>query len=148
MLPLGSQLSCKGFLELKVIRDGKVVRVVRKRNLIVNTGLALLAYLAIGSGTAPTHIAIGTDGTAPAAGDTALNSEIDRQPATKSRVTTSVTNDTAQYVASFSFSGSYTIREAGLFNAAAGGDMLARQTFSVSVISGDTLQVTWKIQFS
>jgi len=121
-------------------------------NLVVDTGKAGVASRINGAGAeaAFTFIAIGTGAVAPAAGDTALGAEITtgggaRAAATASRVTTDVTNDTAQLVLTFNFTATFAVTESGALNAAAAGVMLARQTFSaVNVVSGDSLQVTWK----
>ncbi len=122
-------------------------------NLITNAGLAIVAGQTNGATTAPvTAIAIGIGTTAAAAGDTALESEIttnggQRGAATASRVTTTQTNDTAQWVKTFSFTGSFAVTEEGLLdNNTSGGNLLARQVFSaVNVASGDSLQITHKM---
>ncbi len=121
-------------------------------NLVVDAGKAAVAGLINGVITNFfEHIAIGTGAVAPAAGDTALGAEITtgggaRAAGTTSRVTTDVTNDTAQIVLTFSFTASFAVTESGVFDSAAAGTMLARQTFSaINVVSGDSLQITWKI---
>lgn len=123
------------------------------RNKIVNAGLALAAGLLNGSGspTTPTYIAVGTGVVAVAAADTALGTEtaasgLSRAAATVSLVTTTVTNDTAQWLKSFSVTGTVAVTESGVLNAASVGTLLCRQTFSaINVVSGDTLQITWKV---
>lgn len=123
------------------------------RNLITNVGLAIAAGQLNGVTTAPvTAIAIGIGTTAAAAGNTALESEsttngAQRGAATTSRVTTTVTNDTSQWVKTFSFTGSFAVTEEGLLdNNTSGGNLLARQVFSaVNVVSGDSLQITHKV---
>lgn len=135
---------------------GKVKEVRHIKNLVVSAGKAGIASRinAAGAEAAFTYIAIGTGTAAAAAGDTTLGAEIttaggQRASATCTRVTTSVTNDTAQDVVTFSFTGSFAVTETGLLNDATTGTLLARQVFSaVNVASGDSLQVTWKIQAS
>lgn len=125
-------------------------------NLVVSAGKAGVASRINGAGgeAAFTFIAIGTGVVAPAAGDTTLGVEITtgggaRAAATASRVTTSVTNDTAQLVLTFNFTAAFAVTESGALNAASLGTMLARQTFSaINVANGDSLQVTWKFQAS
>ncbi|RLB80121.1 MAG: hypothetical protein DRH17_12535 [Deltaproteobacteria bacterium] len=126
-------------------------------NGITNAGLAEVAGLILTDvgGTAFDYIAIGTGTTAFDATQTALEAEVARKAGTGSRVTTSVTNDTAQLVATFSsadgLSGTHAITESGVFNASTGGTMLCRQTFAALNINwdaGDSLQVTWKIQIT
>lgn len=124
-------------------------------NGITNVGFAEVAGLILldVGGTAFDYIAIGTGTTSFDPTQTSLVSEVKRKAGTGSRTTTSVTNDTAQLVTTFSsadgLSGSHSITESGVFNASSGGTMLCRQTFSALNIdwdAGDTLQVTWKIQ--
>lgn len=123
------------------------------RNKIVNTGLALAAGLLNGSGspTTPVYIAVGTGTNAVSATDTALQTEsstsgLTRATSTVSLQTTTVTNDTAQWLKSFSVTGTVSVTESGVFNASSAGTMLCRQTFSaIGVVNGDTLQITWKV---
>ena len=67
---------------------------------------------------------------------------------TSTSVTTTYTNDTTQYVATFA-AGNATgaIREAGIFNALTSGTMLCRTYFDViNKGANDSLKITWKIQ--
>lgn len=126
------------------------------QNLVVSAGKAGMASRCNGAGgeAAFTYLAVGTGTTAPAAGDTALQTEIidsglARASATVSRVTTSVTNDTAQLDTTWNVTGTKAVTEAGAFNAASAGTLLGRQTFSaVNVANGDTLEVIYKFQMS
>lgn len=123
-------------------------------NLITNAGFALAAGLLNGSGTpaAATFIAVGTGTTAAAVTDTTLQTEtatsgLSRAAGTVSLVTTSVTNDTAQILKSFSVTGTVAVTESGVLNASSSGTLLCRQVFTaINVVNGDTLQVTWKVQ--
>ena len=125
-------------------------------NLVVNAGLAGMASRCNGAGAeaAFTYLAVGTGTTAPAAGNTTLEAEIvdsglARAVATCTRVTTTVTNDTAQLDKTWNVTGTKAVTEAGALNAAAAGVLLGRQTFSaVNVANGDTLQVIYKFQMS
>jgi hypothetical protein len=139
--------------EIEIIlkdKNGNVKETKKIKNLVVNAGKAQVAGLINGSVTGTfTYIAIGTGTTSPAASDTALGNEVTRASATVGRTTTNVTNDTATWSATFSFSSSYAITEAGIFNASTGGTLLARQTFSaVNVVSGDQLTINWKLTVS
>ena len=104
---------------------------------------AAFAYLAVGTGT-----------TGAAAGDTALEAEITtgglaRALATLSRVTTTQTNDTAPLLYIWTSSASHAITELGTFNDASAGVLLGRQVFGlITVVSGDTIQLTHKFKFS
>lgn len=124
-------------------------------NLVVTAGKALVASRLGGSGSsAITHIGVGTGATAPASGDTTLQTELatsglTRASATISTTTTTVTNDTMQAQVTFTVTGTQAVTESGLFNASTSGTMLCRQTFSaINVLNGDTLQVTWKVSMA
>lgn len=146
--------------ELQLILKGKDGNLKEHRiikNTITTVGKAEVAGLMltdIGTGaTSFDYIAIGT-GTASA---TALGSEIasgggERRGGanvTGTRITTTTTNDTAQWVTTFTFTSSFAVTEEGIFNDASAGTMLASQTFAaVNVVSGDTLQITHKIQIT
>jgi len=116
-------------------------------NIVVNAGKAEVAELIIGSGTAFSNIAIGTGATqAFAASDTELNTEDSRDTATTSTDTTDTTGDTSKFVHTFTFSATKTINESGVFNSSSGGDMLCAQYISdINVESGDSLEITWKL---
>lgn len=124
---------------------------------MTNAGFAECAGLAgnTGSPTAFTYLANGSDSTAHSATQTALVSEnsgngLDIVVATIARTTTTVTNDTLRLTTTWSVSGSATIKEVGVFNAASSGDMLARSVTAATrtVSSGDSYAVTYDIQFS
>ena len=136
--------------------EGKLIEERDVKNLVTNAGFAALAGLALVDvgGTAFDYIAIGTGSTAANVTDTTLGTEIaanggQRAAGTGTRVTTTVTNDTAQLVLTYTFTGSYAVTEAGVLNASSSGTLLCRQVFSaINVVSGDTLTVTWKVKFS
>lgn len=142
----------KGCLELIVERDGKIHSQEKHDNLIVNGGKALVAGLLNGVITDYfSYVALGTDNTAAAVGQTALLAEIttdggERVAATTSRVTTSVTNDTAKWVATWNITGTLAVREAGIFDDPTAGNMLSRRVTSQDVENGDILTANWTIQ--
>ena len=123
-----------------------------RENTMTNAGFAEVAGLMVSDvgGTAFDYIAIGTGTTGASASDTALETETHREAATGSRTTTSVSNDTAKWVATFSgYSGSEAVTESGVLNAGTGGTLLCRQVFSAVNVdwdAGDSLQITWKVQ--
>lgn len=129
---------------------GSYTYALKGANLVTDAGKAGVASRINGAGSeaAFTYIGIGIGTTAAAAADTALESEIttsggQRTSATASRTTTDVTNDTARLIATFNFTGSFAVTEAGALNAASVGVLLNRQVFSaVNVANGDSLQVT------
>ena len=126
------------------------------QNLVVTAGKAGVASRINGDGALAVfnYVAIGTGVTAPAAENTTLLTEITtgggaRAVATVSRVTTTVTNDTAKWVITYNFTAAFAITESGVFNAASVGTLLARKTFSaINVGIGDSLQVSWTVQAS
>ena len=136
-------LSLKGKLTIAV--NGQTVREVP--NLVVTAGKEFVASRMAGvSSNEMSHMAIGTDNTAPAAGNTALGTEAARVSLTS----TTVTNADVVYVATFGAgTGTGSIVEAGLFNASSGGDMLCRTTFAVvNKGSNDSITITWTVTVS
>lgn len=124
-------------------------------NLIVDSGFEGVAYrIAPHDGSVTpsdpwNNIAIGTGSTAPAAGDTALLSELDRKNDSQAEYTTTSGKQLQLQVSFGPGEGTGNIVESGLFNAGSGGDMLARQTFAaISKGTSDTLTVTWTITLS
>jgi hypothetical protein len=152
--------SLRGWSHWEHIRDGQVIDVRDVPNAIVNDGKAHVAYMIAQTNTGTylpfTYIAIGSGTTAATATDTNLGTEITtagggRASATVTRVTTTVTNDTAQLTKTFTFttSGTFAVSESAVFNSTTSAPMLCRQTFAtINVVPNDTLAVTWKIQVS
>lgn len=116
---------------------------------LINGVGSVPAFLSIGQGTGTTAFSVSqtalvTGVTAGGAGDSGVHAIA---AATASLVTTTVTNDTSQLVGTVSETATIAVAESGVFNATTNGTMLARQTFTaVNVISGDSLQFTWKIK--
>jgi hypothetical protein len=137
-------------LELKghvtaVLRDelGDVKQTVETDNLITNAGRnAIVERLDSSPGTSqPTHMAIGTGTNAAAAGDTALQTELDRNALTSNTSSANVLTMVGDWAAG---DGTGAITEAGVLNAASTGTLYARAVFSViNKAAGDTLQITW-----
>lgn len=152
------KVGLKGELQIRHTRDGKVLREQIIKNIIVNAGKAEAAGLLNGEETTGpfTFLSIGVGATGELVTDTILDSEIttgggSRAAATCSRVTTTVANDTAQMVKEWTFSASFSVVESGAFNhiTPGTGEMLCRKTFSAyAVVSGDKLEVTWKVAVS
>ena len=95
---------------------------------------------------AMSYMAIGTGTTAAAAGDTTLGTELDRNALTSTTVSSNVTTYVASWAAG---DGTGAITEAGIFNAASSGTMLARTVFDVvNKGANDSLTVTWSINIS
>jgi hypothetical protein len=119
--------------------------------LLVNTGKAIVTnYLNGGAATQPKYIAWGTGAGTTAATDTTLFTETGtRVSGTTSQVTTSVTNDTLQVVGTQTAGGTLAITNAGLLDASTSGNLFAKGDFStINLNSGDSIQFTFKVQFS
>ena len=95
-----------------------------------------------------THMAVGSGSAAAAVGNTALGTELNRIALTTAGGT--VSNATVQYDATWSDAiGALAIEEAGIFNAASGGDMLARTVFAIiNKGTDDTVSISWTITVS
>lgn len=66
-----------GELHFNIIRHGAVLEAVHQKNLVVTSGRAALAKLLGGqTGMHVTKVGIGTNGTTPATGDTALTNPV------------------------------------------------------------------------
>lgn len=125
-------------------------------NIVTNSGKALIAgrINGVGSPVAPTYMAIGTGVTAASASDTTLQTELSgnglsRASGTTSIVTTTVTNDTCQLIASWTSSSvsDVAVTEMGIFNAASSGTMLVRNVFSAyNIRTNDTFQITHNLK--
>ena len=141
---LAEEPAIQGFLRVDHVRDGSVIATIEQPNYIVNAGLAEVAALISTSGTGNkfSAIAIGTDSSATAATHTALLGESHRVV-----FADAIAANTATFTATFNFTGSFTIQEAGILNhTTTAGDMLSRRVFSaVNVADGDSLVITWSI---
>lgn len=141
---INENLSLTGKLTIAI--NDEVVQ--ETNNLVVTAGKNWVADRMSDANTVMTHMAIGTGTTAAAAGDTALETELDRNVLTVSGGT--VTDNTIQYACTWAAGdGTGAITEAGILDAATGGDMLARTVFSV-VNKGvaDALTITWTVTVS
>jgi len=119
--------------------------------LIVNTGKAIVTnYLAGGAATQPKYVAWGTGAGTTAATDTTLFTETGtRVTGTTTQQTTSTTNDTYQVIGTLTASGTVTITNAGLFDASTSGNLFVKGDFTgIGLTSGDSIQFTFKTQFS
>jgi len=136
----------KGDLHI-VVKDSKTgeVKVDRlEKNLVVTAGKEWIASRMVGTAANTMgYMAVGTDSTSPAAGNTTLGAEVARVAVTSQTAST----NTVTYVATFGAgTGTGALTEAGLFNANTAGTMLSRTTYSViNKGSGDEMTVTWVI---
>lgn len=136
--------SVEGVLLLEHRRGNRLLLARVMPNLEMDSYKALRANLRIALGTAPTHIAIGTGTTPVAVGDSAMEANVDKQLATKSRVTITVTDDASQYTYTFTLAADTDVTEAGLLS----GDALCyHQVFTaIPCLATETLKVTWRSQ--
>ena len=128
-----------------VLRDetGDVKQTVETTNLITTAGRnAIVERLDSSPATAaPSHMAIGTGTTAAAAGDTTLQTELDRNALTSNTSSANVLTMVGDWAAG---DGTGAITEAGVLNAASNGTLYSRAVFTViNKAAGDTLQITW-----
>ena len=115
-------------------------------NLVVTAGKNHIAdQLSSSPGQAAmSHMAIGTGSTAAAAGDTALGTETDRNALTSRTDSSNVVTYVGTWAAGDGTNSA--LREAGIFNAASSGTMLARVVYSnIDKQAGDTLTITWTV---
>jgi hypothetical protein len=128
--------------------DGNIKEQRQERNLVVTAGLGFIASrMKDTTDDAMTHMAVGSDNTAAAAGNTDLGSILGSREALDS---TTVSGATVTYVSTFEAGdGTGAITEAGIFNAASSGTMLCRTVFStVNKAADDTMTITWTITLS
>jgi hypothetical protein len=141
---MNSTIGIKGQARL-VLRDehGHVKHDETVENLITTVGRnAIIERLDSSPSTAaPSHMAVGTGATAAAAGDTTLQTELDRNALTSSTSSANVLTMVGDWAAG---DGTGAITEAGVLNAASTGTLYSRAVFSViNKAAGDTLQITW-----
>jgi len=122
------------------------VVVQETNNLVVTAGKNWVADRMNDANTVMTHMALGTGTNAAAAGDTTLQTELDRNALTS----TTVSTNTIAYACTWAAGdGTGAITEAGIFDAASSGDMLARTVFSVvNKGASDSITITWTITIS
>jgi hypothetical protein len=120
--------------------------------LLVNGGKAIVTNRILGSGTEPKYIAWGTGAGTTAATDTTLFTETGtRATGTSTQQTTTTTNDTYQVVGTLTAGGTLAITNAGTFDVvtSSSGNLFVKGDFStINLASGDSIQFTFKTQFS
>jgi hypothetical protein len=147
---VNDSIKAKGTLQLVLLDAQGNIKQQDEHNLVVNTGLAYIASrMKDTTASVMTHMAIGSGTVAAAAGDTGLGSQLSTRVGLDSTtlVTTTATNDSVQYVATFAAGQSTgAVTEAGIFSADTAGTMLCRTVFPV-INKGDldTLVITWKV---
>ena len=139
----------------RIIVEKNGVVIEDRANIITTAGKTALATLLNGTSqgnSLVTHMAFGSGTTTAAATQTALTTEL--SGGGYSRVAVTRSNPSAgviQYQATLTgLTSSVTVQEAGLFSAATGGTMFARQLTGAVALnsSSDSLQITWTVTFS
>ena len=123
--------------------DGKIKKQGKAKNLIVTTGVqAIVDQLLDAPALAvPSHIAVGTGTTAAAAGDTTLQTELDRNALTSKNRSGAVLTLVGDWAAG---EATGDLTEAGIFNASSSGTLFSRVVFGAYDKEAlDTLQITW-----
>lgn len=143
---INDQIYPKGQLNILLTgSDGKVKVNETVKNLVVDAGKGWIAARMTEASIPDemSHMAVGTDNTAAAGGQTTLVAEDARVALS----TTTISTNTVEYVATFGAgTGTAALVEAGILNAGSGGTLLCRTVFSVvNKGADDTLTITWTI---
>jgi hypothetical protein len=121
-------------------------------------GLDIVTNRIKGAGTEPLNVGWGTGAGTTVRTETTLFTEklvdlttsagTDHTLGTSTRQTTNTTNDTYQVVATRTATGAGTVTNAGLFDAASGGNLFLKGDFTgIGLSSGDAIQFTFKSIF-
>ena len=142
------QLKASGALRVVLTGpNGEVKEEHEFKNLVVTVGKNFVASRMVGTASnVMSHMAIGSDGTTPAAGNTALGGELGRVALASATATDNVVTYAATFPAG---TGTGAVVEAGVFNAGTAGTMLCRTTFAVvNKGADDAMSVTWTVTIS
>jgi hypothetical protein len=140
----------RGYVRLELRKQGRLYRVLEGVNLITTAGKNAITHRFAGDGSPPappTHIAFGTNGSAPTEAQTTLVAE----SAVLGRTAMSAvrgTNSVAYLSNAIGGASDVTVLEVGIFNAVAAGTMYARflpQSFIFQTTM--TVSVSWTITF-
>jgi hypothetical protein len=156
-VPPSETTKFKGTVEL-VLRDesGNIKQEETLDNIITAVGLAHMAnrISGVSAPAAMGWMGVGTGATAAAVGDTLLGAEVARVALSPvvAIVTTTQTNDTIQYQATFGPGvGTGALTEAGVFGVVTAntGPMLNRLVYTViNKGASDSLSITWKVKIA
>jgi hypothetical protein len=125
---------------------------------VVDGGLDIVTNRIKGAGTEPVNIGWGTGAGTAAVADTTLFTEklvdlttsagTDHTVGTSTRQTTTTTNDTYQVTGTRTATGAGSVTNAGLFDAASGGNLFLKGDFTaIGLASGDSIAFTIKAVF-
>ena len=115
-------------------------------NVYTTVGKQKVVDYVDGTAAVPTYkVAWGTGAGTAAVGDTTLFTE-----ASETRVTTTQSQPAAdknQFLGTITADGTKTITNAGIFDAASGGNMLLKSDFTgIALVLGDSIQFTFTLQ--
>ncbi len=129
-------------IEVHRASDGRLLERMRLHNLVVDAGLNLLRDLMDATLTAISHFRVGTDGTAPANGQTDLLAAVYNNVVTQ-RVKTAFSITHRCFLPSTAANGN-DLREACLANAPTSGTMFSRVTHDLIMKSiSNTVTYSW-----
>jgi len=136
------EINVKG--HLKIYKNGNLI--VDKDNLIVNTGLTLIASrLNSNTNNIISHLAIGNDNTTPSKTQTTLISEQFRKAITS----TTYSGWVVTFITNIDYNeANFVWKELGLFNASSSGIMLNRVVVNFTKTVNDYATVEFDITFS
>lgn len=146
-------VSLDGVFEITHRRGNEVLSVTKIHNTVTNAGRAEVAGL-INEATSGGFkwLELDSSSTAVVVGDTALASAITspslaRASATCSRTETSVANDTAQLLHTWTSSATQTVQGVGVFDDDTDGIMLAGTTFEAkNMAADDTIEIKYRVK--
>jgi len=149
------QFGVRGWVQVTVVRDGKVIYYYESHNTIVTQGKDFIAQQ-LGSTSPNTnganYIGLSNSTSSLDSNWTSIPDEITGGGLARAQGTYSHTNGLNSYQISktFAASASFTnVRLAGLYWSSSGPTLFAANNFSpVNLISGDQLTVTWTITIS
>ena len=131
-------------------KDGNIKDARQIKNMVVTAGKEFIAASMLKTTTnspvAMSHMALGSNNTAAAIGNTSLGGELGRAALASAAVSGAVVTYTATFGPTV---GTGAVVEAGIFNASSAGNMLCRTVFSVvNKGADDTMSITWQITVS
>ena len=124
--------------------DGNIKQELHVPNLVVTVGKNFIASRMVGtSSPVMSHMAIGTNATAPVSANTTLGTEVARVALSSATATANTVSYSATFPAG---TGAGAITEAGIFNAASSGTLLCRTIFPVvNKAASDALTINWNV---
>ena len=145
MAAIKENLKMTGELDIVLMDANGNIKDSRKvHNLVVDDGLDFITSRMVGATPGiMSHMGVGSDNTAAAAGDTTITQLGSRAALTSDNKAANVVT----YIATFGAGvGTGAVVEAGLFNSATVGDMLCRTVFAVvNKAADDIMTINWAI---